>query len=142
MPGMKVLFVASFSVITTDPAAARKLFLDDLQLPIKASEVDPNYMFTEQLEGAKHFGIWPLEQAAEAFSTKNWPADKSIPQASVEFEVADAAEVNKAAKELQAKGHQLLHEARTEPWGQTVARLLSAEGLIIGISYAPSFHEV
>ena len=30
--------------------------------------------------------------------------------------------------------------ARTEPWGQTVARLQSSEGAIIGISYAPSMH--
>ena len=34
----------------------------------------------------------------------------------------------------------LLHDARTEPWGQTVARLQSSEGAIIGISYAPSMH--
>jgi hypothetical protein len=27
---------------------------------------------------------------------------------------------------------------RTEPWGQTVARLLSPEGLIVDVSYAPS----
>ena len=31
----------------------------------------------------------------------------------------------------------LLHGARTEPWGQTVARLLSPEGLMVGVSYAP-----
>jgi hypothetical protein len=34
----------------------------------------------------------------------------------------------------------LLHDARTEPWGQTVARLQSADGAIIGLSYAPSMH--
>jgi hypothetical protein len=27
---------------------------------------------------------------------------------------------------------------RTEPWGQTVARLLSPKGLVVGVSYAPS----
>jgi hypothetical protein len=26
------------------------------------------------------------------------------------------------------------------PWGQTVARLLSPEGAVIGLSYAPSLH--
>jgi hypothetical protein len=30
----------------------------------------------------------------------------------------------------------LLHDARTEPWGQTVARLQSSEGAIIGVSHA------
>jgi len=33
----------------------------------------------------------------------------------------------------------LLHAAREEPWGQTVVRLQSPEGAIIGISYIPSF---
>jgi hypothetical protein len=34
----------------------------------------------------------------------------------------------------------LLHQARKEPWGQTVARLLPSEGSIVGISYTPSQH--
>ena len=42
--------------------------------------------------------------------------------------------------ELQRAGYELLHTARTEPWGQTVTRLLTDDGLIVGISYAPSFH--
>jgi hypothetical protein len=29
---------------------------------------------------------------------------------------------------------------REEPRGQTVARMLSSEGLIVGISYAPAMH--
>lgn len=37
-------------------------------------------------------------------------------------------------------GYELLHPARTEPWGQTVARLLTGDGLIVGISYIPAFH--
>jgi hypothetical protein len=48
--------------------------------------------------------------------------------------------VESAAAELRAAGFELVHDAREEPWGQTVARLLSAEGLIVGISYAPWFH--
>jgi hypothetical protein len=45
------------------------------------------------------------------------------------------------AEELRSRGYQLLHDARKEPWGQTVARLLSPEGAILGLSYAPSLHE-
>ena len=63
-----------------------------------------------------------------------------MPQASIEFEVSNAATVQVAAEELTQKGFTLLHEARTEPWGQTVARLQSSEGVIIGLSYAPSMH--
>jgi uncharacterized glyoxalase superfamily protein PhnB len=63
-----------------------------------------------------------------------------VPQASVEFDVADAETVQVAADELKETGFTLLHDAHTEPWGQTVARLQSSEGAIIGISYAPSIH--
>ncbi len=63
-----------------------------------------------------------------------------MPQVSIEFEVQDADAVAAAATELTERGFALLHEAREEPWGQTVARLLSNEGSIVGISYAPSQH--
>jgi len=45
-----------------------------------------------------------------------------------------------AGGELERAGFELLHPARTEPWGQTVTRLLTGDGLIVGISYAPSLH--
>jgi hypothetical protein len=59
---------------------------------------------------------------------------------SLEFEVQDAEAVASAAEELRERGFALLHDAREEPWGQTVARLLSIEGSIIGISFAPALH--
>jgi hypothetical protein len=40
-----------------------------------------------------------------------------------------------------AKGHQLIREAREEPWKQTAARLISPEGLLVGISYTPWMHK-
>jgi hypothetical protein len=55
--------------------------------------------------------------------------------------VKDAEAVTAAGEELRRAGYELLHPARTEPWGQTVARLLTEDGLIVGISYAPSFHD-
>ncbi len=58
----------------------------------------------------------------------------TYPQVSIEFDVADAAAVGAAAQELQNAGYELLHPAREEPWGQTVARLQSLEGAIVGIS--------
>jgi len=59
---------------------------------------------------------------------------------SVEFELSDARAVADGAAELHSRGYALLHEAKTEPWGQTVARVLSPEGVIVGLSYMPSFH--
>jgi catechol 2,3-dioxygenase-like lactoylglutathione lyase family enzyme len=138
---MKILFIASMAIVTPDPAQSRKLFMDALGLPLKPHE-GSDYYFSEKIGGSKHFGVWPLAQAAEAcFGTRVWPADRPIPQTCIEFEVEDMDSVAAAAQELEAKGYTLLHGARTEPWGQTVARLLTAEGAIVGISYAPWLHE-
>lgn len=137
---MDVQFIASVAVISPDPALSRELYVDSLGLPLSAAEGD-DYFHSEAIGGSKHFGIWPLTQAAQAcFGTADWPASRPVPQASVEFEVADAETVQAAADELKAKGFTLLHEARTEPWGQTVARLQSSEGVIVGLSYAPWMH--
>jgi catechol 2,3-dioxygenase-like lactoylglutathione lyase family enzyme len=137
---MDILFISSFAVITPDPGRSRALYLDALGLPLAANDGN-DYLHSENIEGSKHFGLWPLRQAAEAcFGTSAWPADHTVPQASVEFEVEDAEAVAAAGAELEAAGFVLLHPPRTEPWGQTVARLLSSEGLIVGVSYAPSLH--
>ena len=63
------------------------------------------------------------------------------PEVSIEFDVGDAAGVGSAAEELMQSGFELLHPSRVEPWGQTVARLQSPEGAIVGISHIPMFHE-
>jgi hypothetical protein len=60
---------------------------------------------------------------------------------SLEFEVASAEAVAAGAEELRSRGYQLLHDARMEPWGQTVARLISPEDAVVALSYAPSLHE-
>jgi len=135
---VNVEFVASVAVITADPAVSRELYVEALGLPLAGED----YIHSERLAGTKSFGIWPLTQAAQTcFGTPDWPADRPTPQVSIEFEVEDAAAVQRAAEELRAKGYELLHDAKTEPWGQTVARLQSSEGAVIGISYAPMLHE-
>jgi catechol 2,3-dioxygenase-like lactoylglutathione lyase family enzyme len=134
---VNVEFVASIAPITADPAASRRLYVDTVGLPLEGDD----YIHSENVPGSRHFGIWPLAQAAEAcFGTSEWPADHPVAQASVEFEVADEDAVRAAEAELRAAGCEILHPTRTEPWGQTVVRILSPEGLIIGISYAPSLH--
>ncbi len=137
---MKIEFVASVAVITPKPAESRRLYMDAMGLPLK--RLDGDYFASEEIGGCKHFGVWPLEQAAQAcFGTTSWPQDVPVPHASLEFEVADADAVAAGADELRSLGYQLLHDARQEPWGQTVARLISPEGAVVGLSYAPSFHE-
>jgi catechol 2,3-dioxygenase-like lactoylglutathione lyase family enzyme len=139
--GMDIQFVASIAVITPDPQKSRELFIDALGLPLEATP-GSDYFHSERVEGSKHFGVWPLSQAAQAcFGTPDWPADRTVPQMSLEFEVRDADAVQSAAEELRQRGFTLLHDRREEPWGQTVARLQSEEGSIIGISFAPSLHD-
>jgi catechol 2,3-dioxygenase-like lactoylglutathione lyase family enzyme len=137
---MDIEFVASVAVITPDPPRSRRLYVETLGLPLAGEEAD-GYLHSEQIPGTKHFGVWPLSQAASAcFGDERWPAHLAVPQVSVEFDVADVAAVEAAAQELVAAGYELLHPVREEPWGQTVVRMLSPEGAIIGVSYAPALH--
>ena len=137
---MDIQSIASVAVIAPDPPTSRRLFADTLGLPLRQTEGE--YFSTEEIDGSKHFGVWPLTDAASAcFGTPVWPDDVPVAQASIEFEVGTVDEVGGAAAELEAAGYALLHPAKTEPWGQTVARLLSPEGLIIGISFAPWMHD-
>jgi catechol 2,3-dioxygenase-like lactoylglutathione lyase family enzyme len=137
---VEVLFIASVAVVTADPPRSRQLYVDALGLPLEA-DASGDYYHSERIDGSKHFGVWPLAQAARAcFGRDEWPPDRTVPQVSIEFEVESADAVGAAAAELEEQGYVLLHGAREEPWGQTVARLLSLEGSIVGISYAPALH--
>jgi catechol 2,3-dioxygenase-like lactoylglutathione lyase family enzyme len=132
---MKIAFVAGFGPIVQNMPESRAFYGDALALTL---EGDDSYMHVThgQLDGVKHFALWPLSGAAEScFGAPGWPADVPVPQAWVEFDVDD---VERAAAELVAHGHQLLVSAKQEPWGQTVTRLLSPEGLLVGLTYTPS----
>jgi catechol 2,3-dioxygenase-like lactoylglutathione lyase family enzyme len=136
---MDVRFVASVSVIAPDPKVSRELYVDSLGLPLK--HMGGDYFASEEVPGCKHFGVWPLTEAAQAcFGTGSWPPDRPVPQVSIEFDVENVEAVAAAARELADRGHTLVHSARTEPWGQTIARLQSPEGAIIGVSYSPHMH--
>jgi catechol 2,3-dioxygenase-like lactoylglutathione lyase family enzyme len=138
---MEIEFIAGIAVISPDPPKSRELFVDALGLPLEAAP-GSDYFHSEAIDGSKHFAVWPLSDAAQAcFGTSDWPADRTVPQTSVEFEVRDAQAVQSAAAELHERGFVLLHDAREEPWGQTVARLQSEDGSIIGISFAPALHD-
>ena len=136
---VNVLFITSVAVITADPPQSLELFMGALGLPLEGE--GEGYYSSGSIPGCKHFGVWPLREAAEAcFGTREWPAERVVPQASIEFEVDGPEAVAAAGDELRRAGFELLHSARTEPWGQTVTRLLTEDGLIVGISYAPSLH--
>jgi hypothetical protein len=128
-----VLFVVGFGPIVRDPAASRKFYCGALALPFR--EDANGYLYTAGLDGVKHFALWPLAQAAEScFGTDQWPGNIPVPQAWIEFDVAD---IEKATAELKSQGYQLLVATRTEPWDQVVTRLLGPEGMLVGITHTP-----
>jgi hypothetical protein len=136
---MKVAFIAGFGPITTDNEASIRFWRDDLALPL--AEIAPEYWGTDDLPGVMAFAAWPLAEAAQScFGSKTWPDDVPAPQAWIEMDVLSPDEVGNAAAELERAGHRILKPAATEPWGQTVARLLSPEGMLVGITFTPWMH--
>jgi catechol 2,3-dioxygenase-like lactoylglutathione lyase family enzyme len=137
---VNIEFLSTVAVIAPDPAASRELYVSSLGLPLEGE--GNGYYHSEQIAGCKSFGIWPLSQAAEScLGTPRWPSERPMPQVSIEFDVAEAAALGPAARDLDRAGYELLHPAREEPWSQTVARLQSPEGAIVGILYAPVLHD-
>jgi catechol 2,3-dioxygenase-like lactoylglutathione lyase family enzyme len=136
-PDIRVLFIAGFGPIVRDGEASRKLYRDVLGIRFK-EEAD-GYLHTEAEKGAKTFALWPLSQAAHAcFGTDTWPAHLAAPQAWLEFDVEN---VEKATAALESRGYQMLVKNRKEPWGQLVSRLISPEGLLVGITFTPAFRD-
>lgn len=136
---MDIAFVAGFGPIGREPEATLDFW--SRTVGIAFHELAPGYHHSSDLGGVRAFALWPLSQAAEAtFGTEVWPQDRPVPQAWVELEVSSPQAVADAVEELRSKGQEILVEAHEEPWGQTTARLMSPEGLLVGISYLPSFH--
>src|SRR5690242_10138200 len=134
---MKVLFVVGYGPIPTETKESASFYRESLGLSFK--EEAGAYLHTEELDGVKHFALWPLAQAAESCFGKNeWPGDLPVPQAWIEFDVAD---IEKATAELESQGYQLLVATRTEPWGQIVTRLLGPEGLLVGVTHTPAMRK-
>jgi Glyoxalase-like domain len=135
--GTEVLFIAGFGPIDRDIAESRKLYADSLGISFK--EDAGGYLYTGALQGAKHFALWPLSQAAQScFGTDSWPDNMPVPQAWLEFEVED---VEKATAGLESRGYRMLIKNKKEPWGQTVSRFISPEGLLVAVTFTPSLRE-
>jgi hypothetical protein len=137
---MKVSFIAGFGPIVRDTDGSRAFWGGGIG--IKLEEAAPGYWTNDDLKGVNAFALWPLTQAAEStFGTDRWPEDISAPQAWIELDVESPEAVAPAVAEMEAAGHRVLRPAHEEPWGQTTSRLLSPEGLLVGITYTPWMHE-
>ena len=129
----KVLFILGFGPIVRDTAESRKLYNESLGIPFK--EESGEYLHTEALKGAKSFALWPLSQAAQScFGKDSWPDNIPAPQAWLEFDVDS---VENATANLESRGYRMLVKNKKEPWGQTVSRFISPEGLLVGVTFTP-----
>ena len=89
--------------------------------------------------GAKTFALWPLSQAAQScFGKDTWRDGIPVPQAWLEFDVDN---VEEATGELESRGYRMLIKNKKEPWGQTVTRFISPEGLLVGVTVTPLMRE-
>jgi hypothetical protein len=132
-----VLFIAGFGPIVRDTSVSRKLYGGALGISFK--EEAGEYLHTGNLEGAKEFALWPLSQAAQScFGVDSWPSSVPEPQAWLEFDVED---VQKATAELESRGYRMLIRNKKEPWGQTVSRFISPEGILVGITFTPALRQ-
>jgi Glyoxalase-like domain len=134
---IKVLFIAGFGPIVRETPESRKLYSEVLGIPFK--EESGEYLHTEALQGAKTFALWPLSQAANScFGIDSWPEDIPVPQAWLELDVDS---IEKATADLESRGYRILVKNKKEPWGQTVTRFISPEGLLVGITFTPWMRE-
>jgi|SRR5688572_31901148 len=133
--GLKVLFVAGFGPIVRDKRASKSFYVDTLGLPLEAQPDNPDYLHGQKVDGVRYFALWPLAQAAQScFGTSEWPEHVPAPHSWLELDVED---VTSASRVLKERGYKLLVDDREEPWGQTVTRLLSPEGILVGVTFTP-----
>ena len=137
---MKVAFVAGFGPIIGEADSAHAFWHQGLGIELE--EAAPGYFTNDSLDGVKAFALWPLSQAAEStFGSESWPDDIPTPQAWLELDLESAEAVGPAIEELRTAGHRVLRDAHEEPWGQTTGRVLSPEGLLVGITFTPWMHD-
>jgi catechol 2,3-dioxygenase-like lactoylglutathione lyase family enzyme len=136
---MGIAFAAGFGAVVQSVSESERFYGDGLGIAFE--EAGGDYPHTSALPGLKHFGLWSLKECARAcFGTDEWPVDRIAPQGAIEFDVETVEEVESLCKELEAKGFELLVQPKLEPWGQTIARLQSPEGLLIGVGFTPWMH--
>lgn len=132
---IKVLFIAGFGPVITKQKESESLFKNILGLPLETIEGYDGYLHSQDIRGVKHFALWPLDKAAiSCFGTSNWPKDLPIPQAWLEIDVADIAS---ATLILEQNGYRLLTRLQKEPWGQSVTRFLSPDGILMAVTHTP-----
>ncbi len=107
---MNIQFLSTVAVIAPDPPARRKLYVHALGLPLESHGDDLSPQPADRrLQVVRHLAGVPgrrgvLRDIAMA-------GREAGPQVSIEFDVADAAAVRPAARELEQAGYELPHSS-------------------------------
>lgn len=133
--GIKVLFISGFGPVVNRQQESEHLYRDMFGLPLEHTKGYEGYWHTQAVDGVKHFALWPLDKAAlSCFGIAQWPEEVPVPQAWLELDVED---IEAATQVLEQNGYSLLVRLKQEPWGQTVTRFLSPEGLLVAVAHTP-----
>jgi hypothetical protein len=79
-----------------------------------------------------------FKRRESCFRKDSWPDEIPVQQAWHEFDVDS---VEKATANLESRGYRMLIKNKIEPWGQTVSRFISPEGLLVSITFTPFLRE-
>ena len=127
---------AGVAEIVGDFDAAVRFYRDALGLEVE--DVSEGYA-TVDMPGVLHFGIWARATAAEAAFGSADAAGRVPLGYTIGLEVDSVGE---SATGLGAAGVELLHSAKTEPWGQVTARFLAPGGGLCEVAETPWAREI
>ena len=127
---------AGVAEIVDDFEAAVGFYRDALGLEVE--DVSEGYA-TASMPGVLHFGIWARATAAEATFGSADAADRVPLGYTIGLEVDS---VEESADGIGAAGVELLHSAKTEPWGQVTARFLAPGGSLCEVAETPWAREI
>lgn len=135
--GLGVLFVAGFGPITRESDESKAFYVEALGLPLKPMPGNETYLLSEQgaLDGGEAFRPVAAGAGGAVLLWRRSLAGGSRGAAGVDR--VRRGRHGGRHRGLVDRGYRLLVANREEPWGQSVTRLLSPEGLLVGVTYTP-----
>ena len=137
---MEIEFVASFAVITPDPATSRKLYLDALGLPLEGADGPRLHPHREHRRRQALRRLAARAGGGGLLRRQDWPEDTPVPQAASSSRSPSPEAVDAGGRRSCARPATSSCTRHARSRGARPSRGCSPEGLIVGISYAPWMH--
>jgi hypothetical protein len=134
------VLTATFAPVTADPEASRRLYIDALGLPREHAAWD-DYIHSEAIGGSRHFRRVATGSSRSSLLRPCELARHHTRPAGVRGVRARGRRRRpKRGRGIARSGPRDAARCALGAMGQTVARLLSSEHIIVGLSYAPWLH--